>query len=420
MEVFMKNSNKLTVADSLLSAGIISGGIGLFGVYLVPSCAQFGYGLMALGGWCFYKHFSQYSKFDKVFKALNLGIGEAYPILNRKTKHSGYDLYAFTLPAGMSIDDFEKNKDRLEYYLRKRIDIDYGFKELLIKVFPWDGIKQYEFEPMPLKGAVELLIGHDRYGDTVTVDLSKGEPHLLCAGETGGGKSNWIDCVLTNIIVNKRQNIDLFLIDLKEGVEFRMFENCDKVKGFAYTEETALKMLYEIDREVTRRGNLLRETRARNITEYNEKSKSPLKYQLLVIDEFAMLKEAKEGIHLLEKLSAKARFVGIHILLLTQRPSADVVTGLIKCNIPVVLGLKTSTAINSRIIMDSVGLEDLKGEGHGILKKGIQQVVIQTPFLSSKKADELLKPHIHYKPKEEKEVLQIDKEVEDFSFMEDM
>lgn len=374
-----------------LGIGAICALGGLSLLALLPTLAVPACGLLIVGGACVADYISHYSIFDQVFKGLKLGIGEAYPILKHKDKKEGYILYEFTLPSGLSVDDFIAEQLAIEQYIGKPIEISYGFKNLIIKVFVKEEITFYEFSPVKLKGDVELIAGYSRVGELVTIDLSGGEPHLLCAGESGGGKSNWIDCVLTNVIVDDSNKLDLYLIDLKNGAEFSMFMNCKKVKGFARNEGEAVCLLKQIETEVDYRYDLLFKNRVRNIKEYNKKFK-PLKHQLLVIDEFAMLKGIKDGINIIERLSGKARACGIHILLLTQRPSADVVTGLVKANIPVTLGLKTVTAVNSQIIIGKNGLEKLRGKGHGILKQGLKETYIQIPYLSDEEAERLLEP----------------------------
>jgi S-DNA-T family DNA segregation ATPase FtsK/SpoIIIE len=133
------------------------------------------------------------------------------------------------------------------------------------------------------------------------------------------------------------------------------------------------------------------ETDCADIKQYN-RTHLRLRYQLVVIDEFADMMYEKDSIRLLEGLSAKARACGVHLILSTQRPDAKVLSSRIKANVPIVLGLKTNSDINSRIIIGESGLERLRGAGHGILRHGLLDEV-QCPYLPIERAQELLRPY---------------------------
>ncbi|MEA5042229.1 MAG: FtsK/SpoIIIE domain-containing protein [Oscillibacter ruminantium] len=332
-----------------------------------------------------------FSKFDRIFKSLKLGVNDSYPIKKRVSHKDDYDLYEFTLPAGLSIEDFEKKHTAIEQYIGSRIEFSYGFKNLLIRIYTRELPKTWNYTPVDIKGRVGLLLGCDRQCNPVSIDLSDGEPHLLIAGETGSGKSTALRSIITNLIVASK--VDLYLVDLKRGAEFNIFRKCLQVKEFARTEQEAEKLLEGVSNEVDRRYDLFYENDCIDIKHYKKKHPDdPMKYQVVVIDEFADLMYEKESISLLEGLAQKARACGIHLIISTQRPDARVLSSRIKANVPVVLGLKTMNDTNSRIIIGAAGLEKLRGSGHGILLHEGKTTELQCPLLSADDAISILKP----------------------------
>lgn len=318
----------------------------------------------------------------------------------RKTKY-GYQLL-FTMPIGLSSDDFNLHSKRIEQYLNKPIKITYANKKLIINVYENKLEKTYDFEQTKTKDVLELTVGYSIGNKLETIDISKA-PHLLICGETGSGKSTVVRCMLSNLILTKNpKKVQLHLIDLKNGSEFGVFRKCTKfVKSFARNIEDADTLLRNVDKEVGRRYGLFYENDCIDMKEYNEKFKSKkLDHQLVVIDEFADLQEEKATLKLVSRLAQKARACGIHLIISTQRPSAKIINGEIKANIPSVLGLKTMNALNSRIVIDEDGLENLRGAGHGILKHEGKKVELQSMFLPPEQARDLLKEQ-HVEEKEE-------------------
>lgn len=388
---------KDVASNNLFGVGALAAMGGAALSMIMPDSGIKSLALIAAGGACMVYDILHISKYDVVFKTLKLGKGEAYPFFKRRTKKDGYALYEFTLPAGLSVDDVRAKQLQIEQYIGKSIELDYGYKNLLIKEFPLDEKTYYDYEPTKLKGNMPLMLGYSRTGELISVDLADGEPHMYIGGETGSGKSTALRAILVNLILHN--DIELYLIDLKNGVEFNMFRNCSKVKGFARDEHETLAMLDSIYKEALRRYSLLSDADCENIQSYNKQSKQKLKYQLVAIDEFATLMYEKQSIALLEQLSGKARACGVHLLLSTQRPDAKVISGIIKANISNVLGLKTLDRVNSGIIIGHAGLENLRGKGHAIFKRGAEEVTIQAPYISVDTAKELIAPHIVQKPK---------------------
>jgi S-DNA-T family DNA segregation ATPase FtsK/SpoIIIE len=143
---------------------------------------------------------------------------------------------------------------------------------------------------------------------------------------------------------------------------------------------------------VDRRYDLFYEKDVKDIKEYNKKFKlKKMDYQILIVDEFADLDAKSDDMNLLKLLARKSRACGIHILLSTQRPSSKILDGDIKANITSILGLKTINSTNSSIIIDEVGLEKLRGNGHAKFKRGGKLIEVQCPFLDTDPCKELIK-----------------------------
>jgi S-DNA-T family DNA segregation ATPase FtsK/SpoIIIE len=332
-----------------------------------------------------------WSKFDTVFKNLGLGVGISYPILKTKTKGEYSTTYKFTLPPGLSTEDIIKKQTAIEEHIGKKINIEYINKGLfIVEVFKNSSQQFYDYEPTEISGNVPILIGKDRKGRLIFIDLSDGEPHLLIAGTTGCGKSTALRSMITNLILTT--NVNLHLVDLKHGAEFSVFKKSSHVKSFADTLDLTEKVLKTINDEIEARYKKMALSGFNDITGYNKRHQSnPMPYELLIIDEMTDIQQRKDLFFDLECISAKARACGIHMILSTQRPDKDVLNGRIKTNVTNVLGLKTKDGTNSRIIIDTDGLEKLKGKGNGLFSSAGDITEIQTPKLDMQRTKDLIK-----------------------------
>jgi len=205
---------------------------------------------------------------------------------------------------------------------------------------------------------------------------------------------NNISLIASSIMSKKlASGADCNLIDPKR-VEFSIFKNSTYVKTFAREDTEILQTLRYIAAETDRRYKLLEKAGKVNIKGYNKRAKEKLKYMLLIIDEFADLsgngKESEETLNLVHYVARKARAVGIHLIASTQRPDREVINGRIKANLGNILGLKTSTQVNSMLIHDRPGLELLRGHGHSILKAN-GFIEMQSMFLDEEQARKLVK-----------------------------
>lgn len=264
-----------------------------------------------------------------------------------------------------------------------------GFKELI-------SAKNPDLD----KAAVPFILGRDIEGDPQVVDVAK-TPHLLIAGTTGSGKSVCVNSLISTILYKKRPDeVKMILVDPKV-VELKIYNDVPHLLTPVITDpKKALQALQYCIDEMERRYSLLDQLKVRNIEGYNKTIKTtdyladPLPYILVVIDEFAdlMLTSSKQLEPAVSRLTAKARAVGIHLVLATQRPSVDVITGVIKANIPSRIAFMVSSVTDSRVILDAPGAEMLLGKGDMLFKPSWTPVLtrIQSAFLSDDEVERLV------------------------------
>jgi len=212
---------------------------------------------------------------------------------------------------------------------------------------------------------VNVALGVDIYGNPVQTDLTK-SPHMLIAGQTGAGKSVGINTFLISMLASKRPDeLKLILMDMKI-VELSPYNSIPHLLTPVITDKTnAIRALEWVIKEMDGRYQLLADAGVRNLQGYNKKSKKKMPYIVVVIDEMAdlMMTGGKTVESLIVRIAQKSRATGIHLILATQRPSVDVITGLIKANVPSRIGFQTASQVDSRIITDKNGCEKLLGKG---------------------------------------------------------
>ncbi len=214
-----------------------------------------------------------------------------------------------------------------------------------------------------------MALGRNVSGEPVQADLEK-LPHLLIAGTTNSGKSVCVTALATCLVMNNTpENLRLVMLDPKM-VELVRFNGLPHLMGKVETEiDRMLAVLRWAQMEMDSRYRLLAEVRARNLETYNQKmiqkKRSTLPRIVIFIDELAdlMMSAPDQTEHSLIRLAQMARATGIHLVVATQRPSTDVVTGLIKANFPARISFAMASAVDSRVILDANGAESLLGKG---------------------------------------------------------
>ncbi|MEA1914854.1 MAG: DNA translocase FtsK, partial [Campylobacterota bacterium] len=235
-------------------------------------------------------------------------------------------------------------------------------------------------------------------GKPFITDLKK-LPHLLIAGTTGSGKSVGINSMILSLLCkNSPDNLKLIMIDPKM-LEFSMYNDIPHLLTPVITKpKEAINALANMVGEMERRYTLMSQTRTKNIEGYNEKSKiedfDALPYIVIIIDELAdlMMTSGKEVEISVARLAQMARASGIHLIVATQRPSVDVVTGLIKANLPSRISYRVGQKVDSKIILDSMGAESLLGRGDMLFTPpgSTGLVRIHAPWSSEPEIDKLV------------------------------
>lgn len=248
-------------------------------------------------------------------------------------------------------------------------------------------------------GHLNFIIGKDIAGSPVVGDLAK-MPHLLIAGQTGSGKSVMINNVLTSMLYKySPSDLKLILVDPKQ-VELTPFNEIPHLLAPVIHEpEKCISALKWAVAEMERRLRAMAEVGKRNISEYNNlKKEEPMPYVVIVIDELSdlMMMAARDVEALVVRVAQKARAAGIHLILATQRPSVDVITGLIKANVPARIAFTTTSQVDSKTIIDGVGAEKLLGKGDMLLQTSNmpKPIRVQAAFISdqeTKKVNDFLR-----------------------------
>ena len=240
-----------------------------------------------------------------------------------------------------------------------------------------------------------IALGMDIVGNPFITDLKK-LPHLLIAGTTGSGKSVGINSMLLSLLYrNSPDTLRLLMIDPKM-LEFSMYNDIPHLLTPVITQpKQAVIALANMVTEMERRYQIMSRSKTKNIEGYNEKAKQekldPFPYIVVVIDELAdlMMNSGKDVEFYIARLAQMARASGIHLIVATQRPSVDVVTGLIKANLPSRISYKVGSKIDSKVILDSLGAESLLGRGDMLFTPPSSPGLIRlhAPFASEKEID---------------------------------
>lgn len=250
------------------------------------------------------------------------------------------------------------------------------------------------------KMGVPVVLGKDIQGNTQIIDLVK-TPHLLIAGATGAGKSVCVNSMILSMLYKRNpRDVKMILIDPKI-VELKLYNDIPHLLTPVITEpKKAMQALQYCLCEMERRYALLDGMSVRDISSYNKKitekhiATEKLPYLIVIIDEFAdlMATTGKQLEGVLARLCAMSRAVGIHLVLATQRPSIDVITGLIKANIPSRIAFMVASKTDSRIILDSVGAEKLLGKGDMLYTSAADPfpIRIQGTFVSDQEVENVV------------------------------
>ena len=241
---------------------------------------------------------------------------------------------------------------------------------------------------------IPICIGKDISGSIEVIDLSR-TPHLLVAGTTGSGKSVFINTLLASILYKFSPNeLRLILIDPKM-LELSVYNDIAHLLTPVVTEpKKAIIALKWVCKEMERRYSLMNEENTRNLDGFNQKVSEKLPYIIVFIDEMAdlMMTAGKEVEHYVQRLAQMARACGIHLVMATQRPSVDIITGSIKANFPSRISFQVASKYDSRTVLGEIGAEQLLGNGDMLMSKnGGNLIRYQSAFISDNEVNKLIK-----------------------------
>jgi S-DNA-T family DNA segregation ATPase FtsK/SpoIIIE len=241
---------------------------------------------------------------------------------------------------------------------------------------------------------IPICIGKDISGKIEVIDLSK-TPHLLVAGTTGSGKSVFINTLLTSLLYKfSPEDLKLILIDPKM-LELSVYNDIAHLLTPVVTEpKKAIVALKWVCKEMERRYSLMNEENTRSLEGFNEKSQEKLPFIVVFIDEMAdlMMTAGKEVEHYVQRLAQMARACGIHLVMATQRPSVDIITGSIKANFPSRISFQVASKYDSRTVLGEIGAEQLLGNGDMLMSKnGGNLIRYQSAFISDNEVNKLIK-----------------------------
>lgn len=278
------------------------------------------------------------------------------------------DIYYVNLPNGLEFSQLSSLKGKIENALHRYVEIknkDFTYTIQLVEISEIPSEVNFEIVPTRQKKSVRVGVGvgHDGY---VYLDFKK-TPHLLVAGATGYGKSIFTKNLILQIISNY-PNVELELFDFKAGIELKDFKHLKQTKCFIAKSHLAANELQRIYNEIEERFDLITNADCRDVYEYNDISENKLSTKFVVLEEFTILIDMQKEIStVLVKSLAISRAVGIHFLVTSQRFDSKIIDSKIKANIDGRVCFRTADAVNSRLILDTTGAEQINRVGRAIL-----------------------------------------------------
>ncbi|WNS74224.1 FtsK/SpoIIIE domain-containing protein [Bacillus sp. DTU_2020_1000418_1_SI_GHA_SEK_038] len=332
---------------------------------------------------------------------------------------------AFRIPLGLSFHDFENKKDNIQdginnkqaipnisfqdiktlrldrnlimdiktllnkkKQLKKEIELSYD-GVLKIKVFDEPLITKFDYEKGITDGWM-VPVGKSRSG-WIIHDFEK-KAHIIVAGTTDFGKSNWVNCTINTLLTNKGDDVSFTLIDLKGGLEFNRYRHLKQVKAYAPDVEEARKALQSAVNQMDKVTEYLLEKGFSNVKEAGFKDR-----HFIVIDEAADMADDKDCQKLLKDIARKGRASGLRLIYTTQYPTAETISSQVKRNCIGRLCFVLDTATASQVVLDQGGAEKLSAIQGRALYKDLGLIEVQTPYISNQTIKETIQPHITFK-----------------------
>lgn len=310
--------------------------------------------------------------FRKLFEELNLcNRSKEYPKLYNIISESYFKVYQFTVPIGLSVEDFKKHTEAISHFMGvDNISIVRNNKLIDINILINTPKVNYDIQEHKRKD-FKIPLGYDLNNNKLVLwdIISNNNCHCYIAGSSGGGKSVTLRLILSHLVNSKsKRDIEFSIINTKR-VDLKDFEHCKHTRNYMIGIDGVEDFLADEIDEMERRYRLLEKADCDDLSEYRSKG-NRLPYRLIVIEEISSYKGNKEYQRYIELLASQGRGAGMLLLMVTQLPSAEIMPNTIKCNINTTIGLKTKDEIRSDIIAPNGNLHKLKGNGHSKLFDG--------------------------------------------------
>ena len=381
-------------------------------------------GLLGGGGFYAYKRYKATYPLTEYLESVTASgdkkIFTASTLVSHTKIADGVEQYKYDIPNGYSVKDMMDLKPAIEDKFDCEIQVWAEETNFVIEVMTNPIPKAIDFDSEQVRSVLSnydcaMYLGQSRKGDMVMDFTENSTPHLLFGAPTGGGKSNLLNQGICGMIETYTpEQLNLYLIDMKDGVEFTPYENVKHVKGFYETFSQVDEGLSQILLELKRRNGLFKKSGVKKLSEYNEIC-PPLPRIVIIADEFAQFnnigdRELKKSIYAKwEEILQKGRSTGIHVVVGTQVADADVFPKQIKGNIDARFGFKFKDPQHSKMVSGGSELTLLPNiMGRGMFILGSLCIQTQTPYISKKMFKEVISRHQLERPRE---VVKIEKTV---------
>lgn len=375
---------------------------------------------------------NDHDKIIKIADAAGLNTKEGSIRIYRKTKKKDCSEYIYKIPLGLSFKQFEDNKQLFIDGLNNKSQSDINLTNLkninwkgdvmkqLRNIFnnrvkldkhlemEYDGMlrfrvyeqgleSMYPYNEGILPGGWKIPVGYT-YKDLITHDF-EGRPHMIVAGTTGFGKSEFLKLMVSILIKQQPNHLKLHLIDLKAGNELGVFKDLKQTVNFARETKGAKKILKNIQNEMNKKLDHLFEKGTKDVKRAGQKERD-----FIFIDEAADLDDDSRD--LIVDIARRGRSAGYRLIYATQYPTNETLPSQVRANIGARVCFRLETNIQSRAALDEGGAEELPEiEGRAIFRR-VKNFIVQTPYIEETQINEIIRPHINVKKKEGKNAKQ--------------
>lgn len=353
------------------------------------------------------KLFLEEDDYQKLFRLCGIENKDGQvPIVIKKKKSGNSTTLVIHLPEGISQKHFEQKQQELEQALNCKIE--FGFNEnLIMKLIRMNLSSEYLYKFEDQDEPLKIYFGETNSGKFI-LDLKKA-PHVIIAGETDSGKSSGIDEITLSLLLSNHE-VEMHLVDFQD-VTLGKYEDCKRVKSFGKTAEELKAVLDKMGEINEERLKLFRSVKSKifidKLSKWNKHyPEKALPYIVVIVDEFAALAE-KGNEELFDQFCTRVsmdRKVGIHYIASMQRPDVNVIAGRIKANMPTRISYRVTTEVDSKVILDTGGAEEIKVQGRCLLKYCGEIKEVQTQYIDPDHILGILKKNKCLKTHEEKEL----------------